>query len=44
MGKVQKEIVRLWFDYQGAGTPLGNSFEGFINWLIDKEANESSHS
>lgn len=38
------EIVRVWLDYQGAGTPYGNSFEGLIEWLQEQIAYEATHS
>lgn len=28
-----KEFVKAWMDYQGSGTPYGDSFEGFMEWL-----------
>lgn len=34
---VSKELLKLWMAYQNAGIPYGNSFEGFIEWLKDKE-------
>lgn len=35
---VRKELIKLWFDYHGSGTPYGNTFEGFMNWLVEREA------
>lgn len=35
---MRKKLIQLWFDYQGAGTPYGNSFNGFMEWLIEQEA------
>lgn len=40
---MQKELVRLYFEYEGNGTPYGNTFNGFMEWLIEKQAKESSN-
>lgn len=40
MNKTSKELLKAWMKYQGAGTPYGNTFKGFIEWLKDSLANE----
>lgn len=35
--EIQKAIVTLWMEYQNSGTEYGNSFNGFIEWLKDRE-------
>lgn len=37
-----KELVKLWMDYQGAGTPYGNTFEGFMEWLKEKVVKDAT--
>lgn len=34
---MRRQLIKLWFDYQGAGTPYGNTFNGLIEWLIEQE-------
>lgn len=39
---MRKELIKLWMDYQGSGIPYGNSFEGFMEWLKERELSETS--
>lgn len=39
--KLRKNLIYLWFDYENAGTPYGNSFSGFMQWLKEKESYEN---
>jgi hypothetical protein len=34
---LQVELLKLWMAYQNSGTPYGNTFIGFMEWLKDKE-------
>jgi len=34
--KSLEQLVKAWQSYQDTGTPYGNTFEGFIEWLRDK--------
>lgn len=31
-----RDLVRWWLDYQNAGTPYGNTFEGFMEWCKEQ--------
>lgn len=36
--RIANIILKLWMDYQGSGTPYGNTFIGFMEWLKDRKA------
>lgn len=38
-----KEVFKFWMDYQGSGTPYGNTLEGFMNWVAERLAEEAAN-
>jgi len=42
--KLCKELIHLYMAYQNSGTEYGNTFEGFMEWLKEKELDEYTSS